>query len=217
MTRQTDKKKQPLLFLPGWGFDRRMLNLLAKLEGRLVIAPASFINPATVFSEILTLLDQHKLEQVAICGWSMGAGLALDFAAKHRNRVKSLELMGLRQSWPTTYIDHIKNGIEKNIIDYLATSYRKYFIGYPREYQKFSCLLQEDYLREVSSHLPALHNGLDYLANYQPMIPTAHIPVHLIHGQVDKVAPISEMIKLTGARTTILKEGGHMTPWDIYG
>lgn len=216
MTGQTEINKPPLLFLPGWGFDRRMLVLLSKLEGRRVIAPPSFLDPTTISNDILALLNHHQIEQVAISGWSMGAGLALDFTALHGDRVKSLELMALRKQWPVSYIQHIRDGIRTNIIDYLADSYRKYFIGYPEAFQRFSCRIQEDYLKELPTHITALNNGLDYLENYQPQRPPAHIPVHLIHGRQDKVAPVDEMVDLPTARITILKKGGHMTPWDIY-
>jgi pimeloyl-ACP methyl ester carboxylesterase len=68
----------------------------------------SFMESDISYSEILSNLEQQyadTAEPLRICGLSMGAILALDFAIRHRDKVDSLVLIGAQYKVPTWLID----------------------------------------------------------------------------------------------------------------
>ena len=94
--------KTVTVFLPGWGFDGRVLRLFKPSPSW--ICPENTIDPETFEADLLHLLDSENLKSVRIIGWSMGAMLGLDFAANHPKMVESLVLVSLRPHWPTPEI-----------------------------------------------------------------------------------------------------------------
>ena len=154
----------PVLFLPGWGFDSRIITLYDLKPLRDIILPDSFLDPATLQADLLSWLDQQRCGPVCIYGWSMGAQLGLDFSLAYPERVKELTLFAMRTRWPKEEIKAIRDGICADTQEYMRGFYRKCFLGYKKAYQKFVSELQDDYLANLDRDL--LLTGLAYLENF---------------------------------------------------
>lgn len=204
----------PLLFLPGWGFDARLVKLYGLFGGRCLILPASFLDPACFAAELLAFLQSEKIARIAIAGWSMGAQLGLDFCLAHSHLVTRLDLVAMRSRWPRQEIAAIRSAIDADLPEYMRGFYRKCFLGYKKPLHDFVLALQDEYLRKLDRDI--LVAGLDYLQNF---IPPARGPegvaVHIIHGRQDVVAPVGEMLQLAGATCEVFPHAGHMALLDL--
>ncbi|MDH3359872.1 MAG: alpha/beta fold hydrolase, partial [Desulfobulbaceae bacterium] len=88
----------PLFFLPGWGFDGRIMALASTPVECFV--PAGVFDPGDLVEDLAAFLDGAGLKKIRLAGWSMGANLALEFARTHPERVDSLFLFSMRKCWP---------------------------------------------------------------------------------------------------------------------
>ncbi|MEN8141472.1 MAG: alpha/beta hydrolase [Thermodesulfobacteriota bacterium] len=197
----------PLFFLPGWGFDQRVLSLLpgAAEDALPWQALSSFCRPELgdmVIEAIKAAGEPHHL-----VGWSMGANLALDLASRQPELVRSLTLVGLRRCWPKPEVAAIGRGLKADMAAFMTDFYRKCFLGNRPAYTKFIRRLEDDYLADLD--LPLLLAGLDYLAGFTlPVLPPG-LPVRLVHGRKDVIAPLAELPSLPGAKVTVVAGAGH--------
>jgi pimeloyl-ACP methyl ester carboxylesterase len=202
-----DKLEIPLVFIPGWGFDARLVSLYDFFHGEQLIVPRGFVRPADACSNLLSFMDERTIEKVNIVGWSMGANLGLDFACRNEERVASLDLLSMRGKWPKSDVDSIRYGINNDLSDFMKSFYRKCFLGYRKEYNAFSSRLQDEYLDEL--HIDTLLAGLDYLEQYTlPVIPSG-VEIRLIHGAKDIIAPVEERVVAPGRKETLFPSAGH--------
>jgi pimeloyl-ACP methyl ester carboxylesterase len=98
----------PMLFIHGFPLDRTMWrDLIAPLTGRRRVAPdlrglglsdvpESGYSMQEYADDMGALLDVLGLEQVAVCGLSMGGYVALEMMRRHKDRVRALILMNTR-------------------------------------------------------------------------------------------------------------------------
>jgi malonyl-CoA O-methyltransferase len=196
----------PLLFLPGWGFDGRITELLDE-HGRSWIYPATVLDPASLTSDLVAFLNEKGIDRIELKGWSMGANLALDFARTYPDRVATLELFGMRSSWPAVEIDAILTELQADPAAFLQTFYRKCFLGHLSAYRSFVKNLQNDYLRNLDRGL--LAKGLAYLRTAQ-WAPAPEIPTRLVHGRNDIIAPLGQRADIPAATVEIVEHGGHL-------
>jgi malonyl-CoA O-methyltransferase len=206
----------PLLFLPGWGFDARLVPLYGLFPGRGLLLPASFLDPASLAADLAAFLRREKIDRIAIAGWSMGAQLAIDFCLTHPELVARLDLFAMRSHWPRPEIDRIREGVSRDPAGSMREFYRKCFLGYKTAFQEFQRGLEGQYLAGLDRGL--LFAGLDYLAGFTlpPGLPEA-TQVHVCHGRRDLVAPVGQMACLPGAACEILPHSGHMVLLDRHG
>ncbi|MBU4262091.1 MAG: alpha/beta hydrolase [Proteobacteria bacterium] len=203
-----------MLFLPGWGFDARLVDLYRLFRDNCLILPNSFVDPACFSAELSAFLQSRHITKIVIVGWSMGAQLGLDFSLTHGHLVGRLDLVAMRSCWPQQEIAAVRRAIAADLPGYLRDFYRKCFLGYKKPYHDFVRELQEDYLQKLPREI--LMTGLDYLQNFT--LP-AHIPdglaVHMIHGRKDLVAPVEEMPQFLGATHEVFPRAGHMVLLDL--
>lgn len=205
----------PLLFLPGWGFDARLVDLYQLFPGRCLILPDSFIDPAGFSVDLSIFLQSRRITEIAVVGWSMGAQLGLEFCLDHAHQVGRLDLVAMRSCWPPQEIAKTRTAITADLPGYMRDFYRKCFLGYKRPYQDFVRELQDDYLRKLDRGILAA--GLDYLQNYVfPARVPDGVAVHIIHGRKDMVAPAGERPQLFGAASEVFANAGHMVLLDRY-
>jgi len=198
-------KKKVTVFLPGWGFDGRILRLLKPAPAW--ICPADTIDPQTFVADLLHFLDANSLKPVRIIGWSLGAMLGLDFAASHPEKVKSLVLISLRPHWPGPEIKELQLQFAENRAAFLKNFYRKCFLGDKESYRNFCSSLEPLYLNAMNTE--RLQRGLHFLSKYTIPNPVPEIPVRLIHGKQDIITPVKEMAVLQGSTVEIIEHGGH--------
>ncbi len=196
----------PLFFLPGWGFDGRVMALAPSPV--VCHAPARFLDPAELVEDLAAFLDGQGIAKIRLAGWSMGANLALDFAKAHPARVDSLLLFAMRQSWPEEEIASIRRDLDADPVAFMHSFYRKCFVGDRAAYGRFVESLEDDYLETMD--LPLLHRGLDYLLTSPGGEGRVRVnDLHLLHGGRDIIAPVAEMVQIPGARVEIAEKNGH--------
>lgn len=197
-------RAKAVVFLPGWGFDGRVLQL-AETSLPWTCLP-KFINPATLIKDLFVFLEKHEIYRIDLVGWSMGANMALDFATAHPEKVSSLYLLSMRQSWPKEEIEDIRKWLAENPQEFLKSFYRKCFLGHKKAYSQFVAELQEQYLEKMD--LPVLLDGLEYLGTARDIL-SPDREVHCLHGKKDVIAPVLEMAQLPGCRSIIFENAGH--------
>ncbi|HIJ78620.1 MAG: alpha/beta fold hydrolase [Desulfobulbaceae bacterium] len=195
---------RPVVFLPGWGFDGRVLALAA--QDLPWIYPVSPLDPAETAAALSGLLDDHGLERVHLVGWSMGAQQALDFAVAYPARVESLSLLAMRTTWPSAEIAEIRREMAGGLAAFFKGFYRKCFLGEKKTYAAFVEKLQESMLASLDPDL--LARGLDYLEQWR-LAGLPPCPISIWHGGRDIVAPSEQMIKIPGAGVNIITHGSH--------
>ncbi len=206
-TDQMPDEKTPTVFLPGWGFDGRVLQLLKPSPSW--ISPDSFLDPETIEQELLSLHAAVNAVPFRIIGWSMGAMLGLDFAVRHPDKVGSLTLLSLRSKWPGHEIKGLKQDFSDAPGPFLKNFYRKCFLGNKESYRNFSSSIESVYLDTAEMNAGRLQRGLDFLEKFEIPCPAPNIPTKLIHGKQDIVAPVSEMPTLKDSKIEIIENCGH--------
>ncbi|MEW6594348.1 MAG: alpha/beta fold hydrolase [Thermodesulfobacteriota bacterium] len=194
---------RPVFFIPGWGFDGRVLALAPELRW---LAPLGFVSPVAFADQLHQWLGHEKIEAIDLVGWSLGGYCALEFARRYPEQVASLTLHGVRRRWPAAEIAALERELVAAPQAFLASFYRKCFLGYKAAYQRFAAELQPSYLRQADPAV--LLEGLRYLAGF---VPPERIPCETIccHGRRDLIAPPLERATLAGAQQVTLDHGGH--------
>lgn len=209
--KNTDRRPDagpPVLFLPGWGFDGGIIQLFKPAPDW--IYPDTFLDPDTIEKDLLHLLAAEKIGKVQLVGWSMGAMLGLEFAVKHRNLIDSLLLVSLRDHWPAHEIREIRAEFFRKPEAFLQSFYRKCFLGNKQAYRNFSSTLESSYLRALPANMERLRRGIDFLAAFKTPDPPPEIPIRLVHGRQDIIAPVKEMSELPGTAVEIIDNAGHV-------
>lgn len=157
---------------------------------------------------------------VILCGWSLGAILAMLAAVRYPTSVEKLILIGAtpnfmkRTDWP--------NGVALNMIDKLGSGIRVDPVSALRRF--VTIFNQNDSnAREVARKLsditsapsPSLEAGLDLLkhTDLRPIIPDIRQPTLLLHGAHDTLMPLSaaEWLQkhIRHARLAVLPDASH--------
>lgn len=195
----------PVIFLPGWGFDGRICELVRPAWNW--IYPVVHLAPRKLLEALQDLVSEQRFERLRLVGWSLGAMLALEFAGRQPGRVEALDLIAMRRQWPVAEIDQIRAELRLDCGEFLAGFYRKCFLGLQEVYRNFKLSLQDEYIRDAD--LDTLLQGLDYLqkADWRPV---AGVKTSIIHGRHDIIAPVDERVAIPEAAVEIVDHAGHM-------
>jgi len=184
----------PVVFLPGWAFSGRVLELADHDPGWL--SPEFPLDPATAMGELAAFLDVRGLAAAHLIGWSMGGYLALDFAAAYPDRVAALTLLGVRAAWPAGEIATLKCALREAPEAFLRDFHRKCFLGSREPYRRFVAMQEAE--RFANLDLSLLERGLDYLAGWRRPVSLPACPIYSRHGRRDLIAPLAERLRLSG-------------------
>jgi malonyl-CoA O-methyltransferase len=201
-------KETPTLFLPGWGFDGRIVRLFKPAPNW--IYPGVPLDPESIEKDLLHLFVSKKIGKIRLVGWSMGAMLGLEFAARHEDLIESLVLVSLRAQWPEHELQEIRAEYSQTPEAFFKNFYRKCFLGDKQAYRKFSATLEPLYLEAIKTNSERLLRGLDFLGIFKIPTPAPNIPTRLVHGKQDIIAPVKEMAILPGAGKEVIDTGGHL-------
>ncbi|GAB2881308.1 pimeloyl-ACP methyl ester esterase BioH [Uliginosibacterium flavum] len=214
---------QTLVLLHGWGYTPKIWDgLRAELSNfelctPLLLPPCA--NLATWADELTASLPDDAI----LIGWSLGAMLAMNLAARHPAKVRGLFLIGAspcfvaHEAWA--------HGLEANTV----TAFRAGFRRNPaRTQQRFVALqvlgdsqrhalapLLENALADPAEHATALEAGLQILAeaDLRSLELPPGLPVLLLHGRQDALMPVAAAEYLqshhAGARLHIIEDAGH--------
>ena len=194
---------RPVFFIPGWGFDGRVLELTSDLPW---LAPLGLTSPTRFADQFHEWLVAQRIEAVDLVGWSLGGYCALEFARRYPKQVASLTLHAVRQQWPLKEIAALEAELTASPKVFLSSFYRKCFLGYKSAYQRFVAEVEPYYLDLAD--LEVLGEGLHYLARFEAP-ERAPCETLCCHGRRDVIASIAERLMLIGAQQVTLDHGGH--------
>ncbi len=200
-----------LVFWHGWGLGPGVWNDLVEQlrpllsdKYELVVQPQPAYTPERrpvihySASELLKDLMRDLPTPVTICGWSLGAMLAMLAASLFPERVDKLILIGAtpqfmkRTDW--------SDGVPLNMIDKLGSSLR---VDPSSTIRRFITIFNQNdiHAREIARKLtditsapaPSLESGLDLLkhTDLRPIVQNISQPTLLLHGAKDPLMPLS--------------------------
>lgn len=202
--------KDTLMLLPGWATDYRIFTLL-DLEYNYLL-PYRY-SPFSLENELPAVLDKYHLKKISVLGWSLGGFVAGVLGHKYRDRINEITLVGIRKRYEKELLAKTKTLLLENKKAVLYQFYRDCFSSNEQEaFLWFKNNLFSNYLAELD--LSCLEEGLDYLSTAE-IDPLAlnKLPINIIHGEKDKVAPIQETLALKNDLAQVnyfcIKGAGH--------
>lgn len=204
-------KSDTIVLIPGWATDYRIFNTLDLNFNYLL--PLIF-SPFNFVSGLLSTLKEYNLDKVSLFGWSMGGPVALDFIAKHPDKINKVILVSARKKYERENLKNIKTYLKKGKEGYLYKFYKECFSKNEKNaFTWFKKNLLKDYLKQIN--LDSLLEGLDYLTQAELSFKRIRdVKAYFFHGQEDKIAPIQEALALKEnfpeAKFVSLEGAGHM-------
>lgn len=222
---------KPVTFIPGWGSQARvwtpLIAQLGKRPHRLLELPGEGETPKSPRAGIIEWADTlaSRLDGPStLCGWSLGAMLAMQIALRRPDLVEALVLIAptpsfvARSDWPhgldAHTVDLFRNGLATD-----PAAIRRRFVALQA--------LGDSRRRAVATALEATQpagtsqaddsraDGLTVLveADLRASIARLALPVRILHGANDALMPVgaAEWLadQLPQARLSIFKDCGH--------
>jgi pimeloyl-ACP methyl ester carboxylesterase len=222
--------KDSIVFVHGAGMDHTVWTLFARHfarhghnaiavdlpgHGRSAGLPCTSIENMSDW--VVDLLDTLQLQQAAVVGHSLGSLVALDCAARHPDRVRSIALIGC--TTPMTVADAILDAAAAD--DHAAFNMLTEY-GYSKRHlyggnSNPGMWMVGSTLRLFERSRPGvLHADLKACNNYQAGLAraaTVKCPVLVVSGEGDRLTPVRTTQPLLDAlpapRVRILKGAGH--------
>ena len=210
-----DRKKKSILFIPGAGMDHRFVRALnlpdADYNEPLVIdlpghgdSAGSSSNSIEFYSQFLIdALEQFDLNNLVLCGHSMGGLIALDMVINQDYCAKSLLL--LNSIYPTrvseVLISKAKAGNGHAADFIIKYGLHKRLIGMKNIFPQEKALIMLGDLEACNNYQLNLNN----LENLE-------LPISIILGSKDKLVDLKEVDNFTDqvpSKTYIIDEVGH--------
>jgi len=202
-------KPDSIVLIPGWATDYRIFNSLELAFNYLVPIRLS---PYTFEEALVAALEDNNLSTISLFGWSMGGFLAYEFAIRNISLVDELILVGIRWKYKKEEINEVEEALKARKKGYLNRFFSDCFSG--NHITKSNKDLLREYCRDME--LDYLLNTLDYLSKTEikPELLQQIQKITIIHGEKDRIAPISEAVEIkdavNNARFILVEESGHI-------
>lgn len=206
------KRKEALVLISGWAFDYRIFDTLDLPYNYIFFCGGNVLGFEDNLKETLT---KNNIKRVSLFGWSQGAFLASDFAAKNPGIVDEVILVSIRKKYDGDVVENIKRYLSKNRKPFLYKFYRDCFCDAEAEcFAWFRKRFLKYYL--YNTELEGLVGNLDWLsrARIQPGLLKELRKIKIIHGRKDRIAPVEEAQEIKNslprARLIIFEDTGHL-------
>lgn len=226
----------PILFLHGFPLDRTVWkHLIATLNGWKRIAPDlrgmglsegsedGYAIPEYA-DDMIALLDTLHLEQVVVCGLSMGGYVAFDLIRRYRDRIGALILINTRSGADD---DRTREGresmislIEREGTDGLSDLMIERLLGesslaaMPRVVEHLRTMIRHTPTAGAVGALRAMRDRRDAA----DILGDVQVPALVVAGMDDRLIPLRDARALAdqipGAQFTQIPEAGHLTPME---
>lgn len=220
----------PLLLWHGWGMHPVVWNrfvsqlavqpLMPPLPGyAATLAPAPYCLDAMV-----DILLAGQSTPVTLCGWSLGAMLALHAAQRHPDKVVRLILIGAtpsfvqRADWPHGMTRQALAEFTDSVASDPATSLKRFIALFNQNDVNSRHIGRELTQALATAPLPpaaTLVAGLDLLrdTDLRTQLPAIRQPMLLLHGAHDSLMPLAAAqwlaATLAQAQLAVLPDAGH--------
>jgi len=198
--------------IPGWAFDYRIFDTLDLPYNYIFFCGDSVLGFEDSLKEALR---KNNIGRVSFFGWSQGAFLASDFAAKNPDIVDEVILVSIRKKYNGEVLENIKRYLGKNRKSFLYKFYRDCFCEAEAER---SAWFRKRFLKYYlhNTQLQGLVGNLDWLsrARIRPEPLKELRKIKIIHGRKDRIAPVEEAQEIKNslprARLIIFEDTGHL-------
>ncbi|WP_442600828.1 alpha/beta fold hydrolase [Paenibacillus sp. KN14-4R] len=165
---------------------------------------------------------------VIIVGWSMGAMLALELAAKHPDLVCALFLVGATGQFVRS--DEAPHGAHERLLrrmrsqltldrEEVLRAFDKSMFSKSEVSLGLDQIWAKDRADQVPTSIQSLEIGLDYLSQYKmyPQLESIRTPTFLLNGHADIICSSQGALQLfeslSTCECTIWEEAGHVPFW----
>lgn len=192
----------PLYVLPGWCLGRGPLQAAVDaLAGQFVDLPGYHGTPPIAdFDEAVAAVAADLPAGASLCGWSLGAQLALAVAARFPDKVGKLVLVAgtvsfvQRDGWPHGMPPPVLGEFAAAIAADPEAMLPRFVGGFNRGDAKAKAVTQELLrLAEPRPSAAVLGSGLDWLrdVDLRPDAPRIQAPTLLVQGAADPLMPLA--------------------------
>ncbi|MDP2767625.1 MAG: alpha/beta hydrolase [Candidatus Methanoperedens sp.] len=204
--------KESLVLIPGWATDWRIFDGL-DLDYNYLLPTKLYTSDFN--RQLLSRMDQLKINKASVFGFSLGGFLATEFACAYPDKIAKLILAGVRKCYDLQLLENIKRQIQSDRRPWLYKFYLNCFSKADtggREW--FRKNLLKEYLDKFNSD--ELIQGLDYLASYPLNLEILKRieDLSIFHGSDDLIAPVKEVLEIKAdlpqAKFTLLADRGHL-------
>lgn len=176
----------------------------------------ALITRAGYARDVLAVADALGIERFTIVGCSLGGVVAFELWGVEAARIEAMVIVGSFASYPQAraYADGIKIAV-RDAGDMAAFSQaRAAKLGLPPDRTRET--VEQMSRKSVASYLAATE--ATWTGNYSGLLPTIHVPVLVLCGERDAVAPLalSETIAsaIPGAQLAVVPDAGHVANAD---
>lgn len=213
-----------LVFLPGWCLGRGPLNAAVDaLNGTIFDLPG--YRDAPLITDFYAATDDVAARLhpgTHLCGWSLGAQMALAIAARAPEKVRKLVLIAgtasfvQREGWPHAMPPEMLADFAADVATDIEAILPRFVGGFNRGDARSKDVTRQ--LLELADPRPpaaTLATGLNWLrdVDLRPLAPLVKAPTLLLHGAADPLMPLPAAEALAalipGARLEVLAGCAH--------
>lgn len=201
--------------LPGWRWIAPDLPGAGASRGFDAIEDYSVASYATY---LIGVLDQAKVDQVVICGLSMGGYIAFELLRRFPDRVRAAILTNTKATPDTAEAkrgrDLLAAKAQQEGAAAVAAELVPKLMVQPEVVGEVTEMIERQPVTGIVGALRALRERPDST----PLLATMRLPVLVVAGADDQIAPAEGMQQMAqaipGARFVVIPRSGHLTPFE---
>jgi pimeloyl-[acyl-carrier protein] methyl ester esterase len=192
------------VFLHGWGTHPVIWQpLLARFPQARACALPGYAGsaPAESLDDMAASIANRLQERTSLVGWSLGGLVAMRVARMAPEKIASLVLIGAtpcfvnRSDWPHGVDDAVFEQFSRSLAEDYAGTIRRFLSLQAQGSDDVRVVLSElrrKLLSEPQPDMAVLESGLSILRNadLRAEVSALAVPVKLVHGTGDKLAPV---------------------------
>jgi len=213
----------PVLFIHGFPFDHLMWrHQLAALSRWRCIAPDLRGAVASYATDLIRVLDGHRVDQFVVCGLSLGGYIAFELLREHPKRVRAAILCNTKAAADTPEAKRGRDAMIAKAQREGASAIAGELV--PKLLARATPERQPEVVREVTemigrqpvSGIVGALRALRERPDSTPLLGRIRIPVLVVAGEDDQITPAEGMQEMAraipGARFALIPDAGHLTP-----